>query len=89
MLLLRGFVGEFSQCPFCSAILLSFIAPMQTHPRQTLAGLSGIGDLMLTCLGGLSRNAAVGIRLGKGEKMTEILDSMNEVSASVWRFDGL
>ena len=34
--------------------------------RETLAGLSGLGDLVLTCTGGLSRNRRVGIELGKG-----------------------
>ena len=36
--------------------------------RQTLAGLAGVGDLILTCTGTLSRNRAVGIELGKGRK---------------------
>lgn len=45
--------------------------------RQTLAGLSGLGDLVLTCTGTLSRNRAVGVDLGKGRKLPEILASMN------------
>ncbi len=45
--------------------------------RQTLAGLSGVGDLVLTCTGALSRNRAVGIELGKGRKLPEILASLN------------
>jgi glycerol-3-phosphate dehydrogenase (NAD(P)+) len=45
--------------------------------RETLAGLAGIGDLMLTCTGGLSRNRTVGIELGKGRKLPEILESLN------------
>ena len=45
--------------------------------RETLAGLSGIGDLVLTCTGGLSRNRAVGIELGKGRKLTAILADLN------------
>lgn len=40
---------------------------------ETLAGLSGIGDLVLTCTGSLSRNRTVGIELGKGRKLAEIL----------------
>ncbi len=44
---------------------------------ETLAGLSGIGDLVLTCTGGLSRNRAVGIELGKGRKLQEILAGLN------------
>ena len=45
--------------------------------RQTLAGLSGLGDLVLTCTGSLSRNRMVGIELGKGRKLPEILQGMN------------
>jgi glycerol-3-phosphate dehydrogenase (NAD(P)+) len=45
--------------------------------RQTLAGLSGIGDLVLTCTGSLSRNRSVGIELGKGRKLPDILAGMN------------
>ena len=44
--------------------------------RQTLAGLSGIGDLVLTCTGSLSRNRSVGIELGKGRKLPDILAGM-------------
>ncbi|WP_158750676.1 NAD(P)H-dependent glycerol-3-phosphate dehydrogenase [Acidobacterium sp. S8] len=40
---------------------------------ETLAGLSGIGDLVLTCTGSLSRNRTVGIELGKGRKLAEVL----------------
>jgi len=45
--------------------------------RQTLAGLSGVGDLVLTCTGGLSRNRLVGIELGKGRKLEAILADLN------------
>jgi len=45
--------------------------------RDTLAGLAGIGDLVLTCTGGLSRNRAVGIELGRGRKLPEILAGLN------------
>jgi glycerol-3-phosphate dehydrogenase (NAD(P)+) len=44
--------------------------------RETLAGLSGIGDLVLTCTGSLSRNRTVGEALGQGRKLTEILASL-------------
>jgi glycerol-3-phosphate dehydrogenase (NAD(P)+) len=43
---------------------------------ETLAGLSGIGDLVLTCTGSLSRNRSVGQALGQGRKLPEILDSL-------------
>lgn len=45
--------------------------------RQTLAGLSGIGDLVLTCTGALSRNRSVGIELGRGRKLDDILAGMH------------
>ncbi len=44
--------------------------------RETLAGLSGVGDLVLTCTGSLSRNRSVGQALGKGRKLPEILESL-------------
>jgi glycerol-3-phosphate dehydrogenase (NAD(P)+) len=44
--------------------------------RETLAGLSGIGDLVLTCTGTLSRNRTVGFELGHGRKLPEILASL-------------
>jgi glycerol-3-phosphate dehydrogenase (NAD(P)+) len=45
--------------------------------RQTLAGLSGIGDLVLTCTGSMSRNRAVGIELGRGRQLPEIIAGLN------------
>jgi glycerol-3-phosphate dehydrogenase (NAD(P)+) len=44
--------------------------------RETLAGLSGVGDLVLTCTGSLSRNRTVGEALGQGRKLPEILASL-------------
>eukprot|EP00878_Enallax_costatus_P012437 GHUV01012988.1.p1 GENE.GHUV01012988.1~~GHUV01012988.1.p1 ORF type:complete len:373 (+),score=66.83 GHUV01012988.1:801-1919(+) len=43
----------------------------------TLAGLGGMGDLVLTCTGDASRNRTLGFRLGHGESMQQIMDSMN------------
>jgi glycerol-3-phosphate dehydrogenase (NAD(P)+) len=51
--------------------------------RQTLSGLSGLGDLVLTCTGDLSRNRTVGLRLGRGERLDEIVASMKEVAEGV------
>ncbi len=45
--------------------------------RQTLAGLSGVGDLVLTCTGSLSRNRAVGIELGRGRQLPDIIASLH------------
>ena len=42
----------------------------------TLQGLAGMGDLVLTCTGDLSRNRNVGLRLGAGEKLPDIIESM-------------
>ena len=44
--------------------------------RETLAGLSGVGDLVLTCTGSLSRNRTVGHALGQGRSLPEILESL-------------
>lgn len=50
---------------------------------ETFRGLAGMGDLVLTCTGGLSRNRTLGQRLGRGEPLQEILDSMREVVEGV------
>jgi glycerol-3-phosphate dehydrogenase (NAD(P)+) len=52
------------------------------HP-QTFAGLSGLGDLVLTCTGDLSRNRTVGLRVGRGETMAGILSGMKMVAEGV------
>jgi glycerol-3-phosphate dehydrogenase (NAD(P)+) len=49
----------------------------------TLAGLAGLGDLVLTCTGDLSRNRQVGIELGRGRKLDDILGSMRMVAEGV------
>jgi len=51
--------------------------------RQTVSGLSGVGDMVLTCTGDLSRNRTVGMRLGKGENLQQILGSMKMVAEGV------
>jgi glycerol-3-phosphate dehydrogenase (NAD(P)+) len=48
---------------------------------ETMAGLAGLGDLVLTCTGGLSRNRSVGVELGKGRKLPEILAGMHGMVA--------
>lgn len=50
---------------------------------RTLAGLAGLGDLVLTCNGELSRNRQVGFRLGRGETLDDILCSMQMVAEGV------
>ncbi|MHB8173447.1 MAG: NAD(P)H-dependent glycerol-3-phosphate dehydrogenase [Nitrospirota bacterium] len=49
----------------------------------TFSGLSGMGDLVLTCTGELSRNRTVGYRLGKGEQLSDILSAMKMVAEGV------
>lgn len=49
----------------------------------TLSGLAGMGDLVLTCTGGLSRNRTLGYQLGQGRKIEEILADMNMVAEGV------
>jgi glycerol-3-phosphate dehydrogenase (NAD(P)+) len=52
------------------------------RPR-TLAGLAGLGDLVLTCNGELSRNRQVGLELAKGRKLEEIVNSMKMVAEGI------
>ncbi|MGE3843995.1 MAG: NAD(P)H-dependent glycerol-3-phosphate dehydrogenase [Vicinamibacterales bacterium] len=51
--------------------------------RETLAGLSGLGDLVLTCTSGQSRNRFVGLELGRGRQLPEILSGMRMVAEGV------
>ena len=51
--------------------------------RETLAGLTGLGDLVLTCTGALSRNRHVGIELARGRPLGEIVSSMKMVAEGV------
>ncbi len=59
------------------------VACAEGGKRETLAGLSGLGDLVLTCTGDLSRNRHVGIELGRGRPLHEILGSMRMVAEGV------
>lgn len=49
--------------------------------RETMAGLAGMGDLVLTCTGGLSRNRSVGVELGKGRALNDIIAGMHGMVA--------
>jgi glycerol-3-phosphate dehydrogenase (NAD(P)+) len=49
--------------------------------RETMAGLAGLGDLVLTCTGGLSRNRSVGVELGKGRKLEDVIAGMHGMVA--------
>jgi glycerol-3-phosphate dehydrogenase (NAD(P)+) len=48
---------------------------------ETMAGLAGLGDLVLTCTGGLSRNRSVGVELGRGKRLAEIVAGMHGMVA--------
>jgi len=52
------------------------------HP-QTFMGLAGMGDLILTCTGDLSRNRRVGLALGKGQTLSQILEELGHVAEGV------
>jgi glycerol-3-phosphate dehydrogenase (NAD(P)+) len=62
---------------------MSRLACAEGSRRDTLAGLSGLGDLVLTCTGDLSRNRRVGIELGRGRSLGEILSNMRMVAEGV------
>ncbi|MDT5063566.1 MAG: glycerol-3-phosphate dehydrogenase [Acidobacteriota bacterium] len=62
---------------------ISRLALAQGARMETLMGLAGMGDLVLTCTGGLSRNRYVGQELGKGRQLEEIMGGMHEVAEGV------
>ena len=62
---------------------MSRLACAEGSRRDTLAGLSGLGDLVLTCTGNLSRNRHVGIELGRGRRLAEILGETRMVAEGV------
>ncbi len=51
--------------------------------KATFYGLAGLGDLVLTCTGSLSRNRTVGVRLGKGDSLQQIVGEMSAVAEGV------
>ena len=51
--------------------------------ESTFSGLSGVGDLLLTCTGSLSRNRTVGLKLGEGKKLAQIKDEMRMVAEGI------
>ncbi|XP_043723272.1 glycerol-3-phosphate dehydrogenase [NAD(+)] 2, chloroplastic isoform X2 [Telopea speciosissima] len=65
----------------CSEI--RWLATKMGAKSTTITGLSGTGDIMLTCFVNLSRNRTVGVRLGSGEKLNDILSSMNQVAEGI------
>src|SRR5262249_41741700 len=59
------------------------LGPAMGADPRTFYGLSGVGDLVLTCTGALSRNHMVGVRLGQGERLEAILSGMHAVAEGV------
>jgi glycerol-3-phosphate dehydrogenase (NAD(P)+) len=62
---------------------MSRLACAEGSRRETLAGLSGLGDLVLTCTGNLSRNRHVGVELGRGRPLGDILGETRMVAEGV------
>ncbi len=84
--ILEGFgMGKNTQAALITrsiAEITRLVIKMGGNPL-TISGLSGVGDLILTCTGDLSRNRQVGIRLGQGEKIDDIIKSMKMVAEGV------
>jgi len=64
------------------AEMMRLAAALGARP-ETLSGLAGLGDLVLTCTGALSRNRHVGMELGKGRRLPEVLAEMRMVAEGV------
>jgi glycerol-3-phosphate dehydrogenase (NAD(P)+) len=62
---------------------MSRLALAEGGKLETMMGLAGLGDLVLTCTGSLSRNRFVGLELGKGRSLEEITAGMKEVAEGV------
>jgi glycerol-3-phosphate dehydrogenase (NAD+) len=62
---------------------IRWLAEKMGAKPATVSGLSGLGDIMLTCYGDLSRNRSVGVRLGRGEALVDILSSSTQVAEGV------
>ena len=62
---------------------ISRLAVRKAANPLTLAGLAGLGDLVLTCTGDLSRNRHVGIGLGRGQTLREVLAGMSQIAEGV------
>ena len=62
---------------------ISRVAGAEGGRRDTLAGLGGLGDLVMTCTGDLSRNRHVGVELGRGRRLDDVLRGMRMVAEGV------
>eukprot|EP00931_Biecheleriopsis_adriatica_P089317 TRINITY_DN63471_c0_g1_i1.p1 TRINITY_DN63471_c0_g1~~TRINITY_DN63471_c0_g1_i1.p1 ORF type:complete len:496 (+),score=90.49 TRINITY_DN63471_c0_g1_i1:39-1526(+) len=63
---------------------IRWLATAMGARSETLAGLSGMGDILLTCFGSLSRNRSVGVRLGRGESLEDVLNGKGGVAEGVY-----
>lgn len=63
---------------------IRWLATKMGGKPQTLSGVSGMGDILLTCFGSLSRNRTVGVRLGRGESFEAVVGSGNGVAEGVY-----
>lgn len=63
---------------------IRWLATAMGAKPETLAGLSGMGDILLTCYGSLSRNRSVGVRLGRGESLESVLSQSGGVAEGVY-----
>lgn len=62
---------------------IRWLACQMGASQSTLSGLSGVGDIMLTCFVDLSRNRSVGVRLGRGESINDVLRSSHQLAEGV------
>lgn len=78
-------LGENAKSLFISRGLVEmvYIGKALGGNAQAFLGLAGVGDLIATCTSNLSRNFTVGYRLAQGEKLDEIIESMDEVAEGV------
>jgi glycerol-3-phosphate dehydrogenase (NAD(P)+) len=56
---------------------------------ESLMGLAGLGDLVLTCTSGTSRNYSLGVELGRGRALDDILKERRSIAEGVWTADAL
>ena len=78
-------LGENAKATFISRGLVEmlYLGRVMGANMDSFLGLAGVGDLVATCNSNLSRNFSVGYRLANGEKLKEIIDSMDEVAEGV------
>ncbi|HMP01944.1 MAG TPA: NAD(P)H-dependent glycerol-3-phosphate dehydrogenase [Gemmatales bacterium] len=78
--------GDNAKASLMTRSLVEMVRFGEAHggQRSTIFGLAGIGDLITTCVSPHGRNRAVGMRIGRGEKLAAILTSMSQVAEGVY-----